>query len=64
MTAWLRKLWCCWIWRFHDWTCAAAEGIAPTVTQITGGVDGFFDYARMYCRRCGKVYDPKGNRDG
>lgn len=48
------KLWDCRIWDFHDWTCAAVEGIPPTDEQLGGGVEGFYDYARMYCKRCGK----------
>jgi predicted oxidoreductase len=55
MGEWLCKLWCCWIWRIHDWTCAAEEGVRPTKAQVEGGVAGFFDYAKMYCRRCGRV---------
>lgn len=39
----------------HDWTCAAAEGVQPTSEQLTSGVDGFYDYAKMYCKRCGKL---------
>lgn len=38
----------------HDWTCARSEGIAPTLKQLDS-VAGFFDYAKMYCSRCGKV---------
>lgn len=37
----------------HDWTCAAEQNIPPTAKQLADGVDGFFDYAKMYCRRCG-----------
>jgi hypothetical protein len=40
----------------HDWTCAAEEGIPPTHFQRHGGLAGFMDYAKMYCRACGKVY--------
>ena len=39
----------------HDWTCAAAEGVPATKEQIANGVEGFYDYATMYCRRCGHV---------
>lgn len=39
----------------HDWTSAAMQGEPPTDEQIANGVDGFFDYATMYCRRCGHV---------
>ena len=39
----------------HDWTCAAEEGIKATPEQIANGVDGFFDYAKMFCKNCGTV---------
>jgi len=51
---WFSKFWNCYVWRFHDWTCAAAEGIPPTTKQVSDGLEGFWDYARMYCKRCGK----------
>jgi hypothetical protein len=37
----------------HDWTCAAGEGIPPTDEQLHGGIEGFYSYAKMYCKRCG-----------
>jgi len=40
----------------HNWTCKANEGIAPTKQQLSSGMDGFKDYARMYCKRCGLIY--------
>ncbi len=41
----------------------AEQGIKPTKAQLDGGIAGFFDYARMYCKRCGYVYKPgKGPR--
>ncbi len=43
----------------HRWTCAAEQGIKPTKAQLDGGITGFFDYARMYCKRCGYVYKPE-----
>lgn len=52
------KLWgwfLCHIMGDHDWTCAAAEWIEPTPLQIKNGVVGYADYAKMYCKRCGKV---------
>jgi len=49
-----RRLWSCYLWRFHDWTCAAAEGIPATPEQLTNGIEGFYDYAKMYCKQCGK----------
>ena len=44
----------CYIMGDHDWTCDSAEGIPPTDSQLDAGVDGFKDYARMYCKRCYK----------
>ena len=61
---WLAKLWNCWLWHFHDWTCAAAEEIPPTPEQLRGDVEGFFDYAKMYCRLCGKISDLSLRRNG
>ena len=44
----------------HDWTCAVDEGQdKPTQKQIDDGIDGFYDYAKMYCKRCPKVYSPR-----
>ena len=42
--------------KWHDWTCAASEGLPPTEAQLRGGVEGFWDYATMYCKRCGRKY--------
>lgn len=56
----MNKLWQkfkCWIGD-HNWTCAAEQGIKPTPEQVNGGIDGFYDYAKMYCKQCGKVYRP------
>lgn len=55
MKAWLKKLWFCRVMRMHEWTCAAEEGKPPTPEQIGGGVEGFWSYATMYCKRCGEV---------
>jgi len=41
----------------HSWTSAAGEGKPPTSKQIEDGVDGFIDYATMYCKDCGKISD-------
>jgi hypothetical protein len=49
----------CWLLRDHDWTCNAEENIPPTHEQVIGGVAGFWSYAQMWCRRCGKRYEPK-----
>ena len=40
----------------HIYTCDAMEGIAATEEQLKDGLDGFFDYATMYCGHCGKVF--------
>ena len=39
----------------HEWTCAAEHGIKPSEAQVSAGVAGFLDYAKMYCKRCGHV---------
>lgn len=41
----------------HDWTSAANEGMKPTQKQQDDGVLGYWDYAKMYCGRCGKLSD-------
>ena len=46
----------------HHWTSAIEEGIKPSHEQLKSGVNGFFNYATMYCKRCGKVYIPYNNR--
>lgn len=41
----------------HKWTCAVDEGQdKPTQAQIDAGINGFWDYAKMYCKRCGYVW--------
>ena len=40
----------------HEFTCNHQKGIAVTEEQLKAGVKGFFDYATMYCDRCGKVF--------
>lgn len=52
----IQRLFNCYLFKWHDWTCAAAENIPPTEAQLKGGVEGFWDYATMYCKRCGKRY--------
>jgi hypothetical protein len=48
------RIWfACWF-AGHDWTCKAAEDIPPTESQLKHGVSGFYDYAKMYCKRCGR----------
>ena len=51
----IKRLWNCYLWHNHDWTCAAAEGIPVTPEQRATGIEGFYDYAKMYCRCCGKI---------
>lgn len=43
----------CKIVGFHDWTSAAMEGKPPTMEQLSSGILGAKNYARMYCKRCG-----------
>jgi len=45
----------CWL-GVCDWTCDAEQGIPPKPEYINEDpVLGFFLYARMYCRHCGKT---------
>ncbi len=39
----------------HDWTSEAIKGNPPTKYQIDRKQDGFWEYARMYCDRCGSI---------
>ncbi len=41
----------------HSWTSAVQEGIKATPEQLNNGSEGFFDYAKMYCKHCGKISD-------
>ncbi len=49
----LFKTWCCKLWKWHDWTCACEQGIKPP-KEINEA--SFYEYAKMYCKRCGFVY--------
>ena len=49
-----KKIIRCNIFKSHNWTCRAMEGIDPTEEQIKGGAKGFAEYAKMYCKNCGK----------
>lgn len=49
----VKKVCLCYVLPAHDWTSAAMKGIPPTPKQIQDGVDGFWDYAKLYCERCG-----------
>lgn len=51
----LKKWWQCKVMKFHKWTCNHEKGIPPTDEQLNNGVGGFYDYATMYCDRCGKI---------
>jgi hypothetical protein len=55
----VKKFFLCFLLGDHDWTCNAGENIPATPAQLKGGVAGFMDYAQMWCRRCGKVYQPR-----
>jgi len=46
--------------RAHNWTCAAEQNIPATKEQLDGSIEGFADYAKMYCKDCGYVYKPRG----
>ena len=56
----------CRVFGAHDWTCKAKEGIDPSEDEKPVPGDGletarrFWIYARMYCKRCGYVYVPRG----
>ncbi len=49
----------CYVLHDHDWTCKAEQGIDPTEEEKEAGIYGFWHYAQMYCKRCGKVYRPR-----
>jgi hypothetical protein len=50
------KIWFnCKVLKWHDWTCAKEQNISPTPEQLNNGFEGFCDYAKMYCSRCGKI---------
>jgi len=51
MMAIMRRLWCMLGW--HEWTCAAEQGVPATYDQIADPFWGYWDYAKMYCRHCG-----------
>jgi len=50
----LRRIQCFFVG--HVYTCDAAKGITATEEQLKAGIDGFLDYANMYCDRCDKVF--------
>lgn len=40
----------------HDWTCNHVEGIPPAKHQLNT-TQGFWEYATMYCSKCGQISD-------
>ena len=60
----LKVIWVCRIWGMHTWTCAAEQGKPPTPEQVAGGIKGFWDYARMYCARCGRESEVSKRMEG
>ena len=52
----LRIVFSCYGMNQHNYTSAAMEGKAPNKKQIEDGVQGFYDYAKMYCKRCNHIY--------
>lgn len=50
----IRKILICWFFGLHNWTSKASEGIPPDESE-KGSELGFWLYAKMYCKRCGKV---------
>lgn len=51
----------CKLFKSHTWTSAPEEGIQPTQAQLSNGAVGFFEYAKLYCKDCGKVLDLSQN---
>ena len=54
MRSFFSRLWNCKIWSFHDWTSDAAQGIPPKPEHLKS-IEGFWNYATMYCKRCGHI---------
>ena len=50
----LEEIFKCHICGSHDWTSDALQDKPPTKEQVGAGMDGFWNYAKMYCKRCGK----------
>lgn len=61
----IKKFILCHILGMHDWTSKAEQGIPPTIpvtitdanSKTSGGLTelDFWEYAKMYCKCCGKV---------
>jgi hypothetical protein len=47
-----KSIWCAIV--VHQWTCKAMQGIEPTQEELDAGLEGFKQYSKMYCARCGK----------
>lgn len=45
----------CHIFKWHNWTTAVQEGIEPSIEQCKT-TEGFWEYAKMYCKECRYVY--------
>lgn len=54
----LAILFWCKLMKWHDWTCAAEQGIKPTEKQLKSGIAGFEDYATSWCSRCDEILRP------
>lgn len=50
----ITKFFLCTLFDDHDWTSKSMEGVQPTKEELDSGVEGFNNYAQMYCKRCGK----------
>lgn len=55
----LKKLLLCKLLKIHKWTSACEEGIKPDTSEIrqNNALVKFAEYATMYCKCCGKVYE-------
>ena len=51
----IKKFINCKIFGLHNWTHSVAEGLKPTYIQLKSEY-GFWDYAKMYCKDCGFIY--------
>ena len=50
----LRRLRCWFIG--HNIYTMEEKGIAPTKEQLANGVEGFFDYTKLLCKKCDYEY--------
>lgn len=49
----LKKLWWCKIWKWHEWTSMGLQG--KPFPKSGNTVNDFCNYATMYCERCGHI---------